>query len=283
MSSIHNIEEALMATYVFVCDFLERHPGLAHWRRSHNPPPVFTDAEVLTIALMQGCLECSTLKKAYLYVRHNHAQAFPHLISYPRWIARLHQVQFVVGHLLEAALAKHRMPGRAYIVDAKPVPVCKLVRAVHALLLREAGACWGKSSTGWYFGFKLHLIQHWRGGILSVMLTPANISDLDADVMSTLCSHLNGGLLLGDEGYQSRPLRPFLKAETGMGLLSPPDLKRTARRRFLHRIRKRIETTLSQLWRQMLDRVFSRSFVGLWNTLLLKMLHYNLRVAAILS
>lgn len=60
-------------------------------------------------------------------------------------------------------------------------------------------------------------------------------------------------------------------------------MKDKARRHFLHRIRKRIETTLSQLWRQMLDRVFSRSFVGLWNTLLLKILHHNLRVAGILS
>jgi hypothetical protein len=283
MSSIHNIEEALLVTYLFVCDFLKTHPHLANWRRSNNRQPDFTDAEVITMALMQGTLECSTLKQAYRYIRHNHPTAFPHLISYPRWIARLHQVQFVVGHLLPAALAQKKMPGRVYIVDTKPIPVCKLIRAVRVRLLREEGAYWGKGSTGWYFGFKLHLVQHWRGGILSVVLTPANISELDPDVMVTLCSHLNGGLMVGDEGYESHPLRPYLKAETGMGLLSPPDVKKRARRRFLHRIRKRIETTLSQLWRQMLDRVFSRSFLGLWNTLLLKMLHHNLRVAGILA
>lgn len=283
MSSIHNIEEALLTTYLFVSEFLAKHPGLANWRRSNNAHPLFTDAEVITIALMQGCLECSCLKKAYLHIQHNHADAFPLLISYPRWIARLHALQAVVGHLIPQALAKHRMPARVYIADAKPIPVCKLVRAVHAGLLREEGACWGKSSTGWYFGFKLHVLQHWRGGILWVMLTPANISDLDPDVLVELGSHLNGGLLLGDQGYQSRPMRSYLKQEVGMGLLTAPDLTDKARRRFLHRVRKRIETTLSQLWRQMLDRVFSRSFLGLWNTLLLKILHHNLRVAGILS
>jgi len=283
MSSIHNIEEALTAIYVFVCEFVEKHPQIAQWRRSPNDQPAFTDAEVLTIALMQGCLECSTLKKAYQHILYNHADAFPHLVTYPRWIARLHQLQPLVGHLLPAALGQHRMPARVYIVDTKPVPVCKQVRTARTHLLREDGAYWGKSSTGWYFGFKLHVIQHWRGGLLAAALTGANISDLDPDILVNLCSHLNGGLLLGDQGYESHPLRSYLKEETGMGLLSPPDLKKKAHRRFLHRIRKRIETTFSQLWRQMLDRVFSRSFVGLWNTLLLKMLHRNLQVAGILS
>lgn len=283
MSSIHTIEEALIATYLFVCEFLEAHPALAEWRRSNNRHPAFTDAEVLTIALMQGCLECTTLKSAYRHIKHNHAQAFPRLPSYSRWLARLHALQPLVGHLVEAALSRHTMPARAYIADSKPVPVCKLIRAARVLLLREDGACWGKSSTGWYFGFKLHLVQHWRGGILAVMLTPANISDLDPDVLVSLCSHLNGGLLLGDPGYWSRAMRVYLKQETGMGLLPAPEVADKARRHFLHRIRKRVETTLSQLWRALLDRVFARSFVGLWNSLLLKILFHNLKVAHILA
>lgn len=208
--------------YLFVCNFLTQQPTLANWRRSNNRHPAFTDAEVLTIALMQGCLECSTLKKAYQHIRHNHADAFPHLVSYARFLARLHQLQPLVGYLVQAALAQHRMPGRVYVVDTKPIPLCKSVRTARVRLLRAEGAYWGKSSTGWYFGFKLHLLQHWRGGILCVMLTPANISDLDADVLVTLGTHLNGGLLLGDEGYQSRPMRRTLKAEVGLGLLSPP-------------------------------------------------------------
>src|SRR5215467_12583011 len=118
MSSIHNIEQALIATYLFVCDYLSQHPALEQWRRSNNRNPAFTDAEVLTIALMQGCLECSTLKKAYLHIRYNHAQAFPHLITYSRFIARLHALQPLVGHLLQAALRKHRMPAHVYIADA---------------------------------------------------------------------------------------------------------------------------------------------------------------------
>jgi hypothetical protein len=282
MGSIHNIEQALLVVYCFVSQYLQTHPRLAAWRRSPNAHPALTDAEVITIALMQGVLGCTTLKATYRYIAANHADAFPHLVSYARWIVRLHALQALVGRLVQAALSSHRMPARVYLVDTKPLPLCKLARTARVRLLREEGAYWGKSSTGWYFGFKLHILMHKNGGILAVVLTPANVSDLDPDVLCTLSESVLGGLLLGDAGYQSRPMRRFLKQETGMGLLTAPDVANKERRGFLHQKRKRIETEFSRLWRQCLDQVFSRSFAGLWNTLLLKMLHYNLCLAHIL-
>ena len=43
----------------------------------------------------------------------------------------------------------------------------------------------------------------------------------------------------------------------------------------LAQVRQAIETTLSQLWYRFLDRVFSRSGRGLWNTIQLKVIYYN--------
>jgi len=51
----------------------------------------------------------------------------------------------------------------------------------------------------------------------------------------------------------------------------------------LSQVRQQIETTRSQLWRQFVDRVFSRSWHGLWNTLQLKVLYDNLVHAGIVS
>jgi hypothetical protein len=48
-------------------------------------------------------------------------------------------------------------------------------------------------------------------------------------------------------------------------------------------LRQAMETSFSQLWYQFVDRVFSRSGPGLWNTIPLKVLHYNLRQAGVLS
>ncbi len=72
--------------------------------------------------------------------------------------------------------------------------------------MREDGAYFGKNSVGWYFGFKLHVLMHKNGGILNVLLTSANVSDKDSEVVSPLCAEVNGGLALGDRGYRSKPL-----------------------------------------------------------------------------
>lgn len=282
MSSIHNIEHALLVVYVFVSETLQEHPEWADWRCSNNDAPDFTDAEVLTIGLMQGCLGCATLKQTYLHMAHNYGKAFPKLCSYPRFIARLHALRELTGRLVVAALSDHKMPARAYILDSKPIPVCKPVRHGRVRLLRGEGAYFGKNSVGWFFGFKIHVLMHKNGGILNVLFTPANVSDKDQDLVVLLCSAVEGGLALADLGYRSKPLRKALK-EIGMGLLTPADVENQRLRLFLRQKREKIETTFSTLWNAFVDRVFSRSWNGLWNTILLKILHYNLGQAGILA
>jgi hypothetical protein len=51
----------------------------------------------------------------------------------------------------------------------------------------------------------------------------------------------------------------------------------------LTQVRPAIETSLSPLWYPFLDRVFPRSWRGLWNTVPLKVLPSNLRQAGVLS
>ncbi len=41
----------------------------------------------------------------------------------------------------------------------------------------EGLANWGKSSIGWFFGFKLHLIINDKGELLSSQVTPGNVDD----------------------------------------------------------------------------------------------------------
>ena len=59
---------------------------------------------------------------------------------------------------------------------------------------------WGKTSTGWFYGFKLHLVINDLREIRSFCLTPGNI-----DVIGRLCREL-GGKLFGDRDYISKAL-----------------------------------------------------------------------------
>jgi hypothetical protein len=63
----------------------------------------------------------------------------------------------------------------------------------------------GKSSTGWFYGFKLRLIINDSGEICAFYLSRGNVDDRDPEVIDRLCREL-WGKLFGDRGYISREL-----------------------------------------------------------------------------
>ena len=273
-----SIEHQMTEIYCFVDDYLKAHPGQAHWRRSPHSAPSFTDAEVITIALLQGSFQVASLKQTYRLVRLNFQPAFPALPSYAEWLRRLHQLSIQVGLLLEATTASD--PSLAlYLIDSKPIPLCHRLRHGRVRLLREEGARFGKSSKGWFFGFKLHALRHITGRFLNIMLTPASVEERDP--LLALCEATDGGILIGDLAYRGRPNAQLLAEEAEVLLLTRHDAP--AKKKLLSQVRQAIERSFSQLWHQFIDRVFSRSWNGLWNTIKLKVLFYNIRHAGIVS
>lgn len=129
----------------------------------------------------------------------------------------------------------------------------------------------------------MHLLIAERGHILGALLSPANCDDRDPAL--ALCWAVEGGAALADLGYTGNDLATDLYDEAQVLVLTPADggARRSARRALLSSVRERIETTLSQLWSRFVDRVFSRSWAGLWTTIKLKLLHYNLVHAGMLS
>jgi len=268
----------MLAIYCFVDEFLKTHPGLAQWRRSPHAQPPFSDAEVLTVALLQGVFEVATLKQTYRLVARNWRAAFPHLPSYQQWLARLHHLLPHVGRLLATTCSHAASTARLYLIDSKPIPLCQPIRHGRVRLLRDEGAYFGKTSKGWFFGFKLHVLRHIEGRVLNIALTPGNWDDREPALL--LSQSVDGGVLLGDLGYRGPECATRLAEEADLLLITRD---RVPTQHFLlTQLRQGIETTFSQLWRKFVDRVFSRSWHGLWNTLQLKVLSYNLVHAGLL-
>ncbi len=276
---LSSIVDQLTERYAFVDDFLATHPSLMNWRQSPHDTPRFADSEVLTLALLQGCLGVASLKQTYRLVAANYRSAFPRLCSYQQWIARLHALTGVIGALLQATTQQVSSNTAFYLIDAKPIPVCHPVRHRRVRLLREEGAWFGKTSKGWFFGFKLHVLRHIDGRIVNLVLTPGNWDDRAPAL--ALLEEVEGGVTLGDLGYRSKPRAQEWAEEAGMLVLTRADAPE--KKYLLAQVRQGIETSFSQLWHRFLDRVFSRSWRGLWNTVQLKVLHYNLCHADVLS
>jgi IS5 family transposase len=278
-----SINDQMTDIYVFIDDFLKAHPTLSNWRRSANSSPLFTDAEVLTIALMQGCIGCATLKQTYNLIARNFASAFPRLCSYKQWIARLHALTPIVGHLICAVPTALHEVDTLFLIDSKPVPVCHPIRHGRVRLMREDGAYFGKTSKGWFFGFKLHTVTTTAGQIVGGVMTPANWDDREAArILSQAIEE--GSVVLGDLGYRGPAIIEYMEEEELL-ILTPADAgeRRSRRRMLVSSVKQRVETSFSGLWNRFIDRVYSRSWNGLWNTVKLKMLHFNLCHAGLLS
>ena len=59
----------------------------------------------------------------------------------------------------------------------------------------------GKTSTGWFFGLKLHFVINHKGQIMALKITPGNTAD--STVLDEISQHLRGKLY-ADKGYISR-------------------------------------------------------------------------------
>src|SRR5687768_16413274 len=121
-------QQQMIKLYGVVDDFFKTHPGLAQGRRSPHAQPQFSDAEVLTIALLQGAFEVATLKQTYRLVAQNWRTAFPELPSYKQWLTQVHQLLAQVGRLLITTCPHTYQAAHLYLIDSKPIPLCQPIR-----------------------------------------------------------------------------------------------------------------------------------------------------------
>jgi hypothetical protein len=275
---VPTIDHQLTQIYCFLDDALKANPAWAAWRRSPHACPAFSDAEVLTIALIQHGLGVPTLAKAYDLIAANYASAFPRLPSYPQWVARLHALDEVVGHLVSLAAGAFGRT-RLYLFDALPLPLCQGLRHGKVRLLREDGAAFGKSSKGWFFGFKVHVVVDMDGRVWQAVLTPGPTQDRQA--VEALAGGLDGGIGVGDANYSGAAFQREVGEQTELLLVTWREAP--GARRLLGSVRIRVESVFAKLWGKFIDRIYARSWRGLWNTVKLKLLHHNLVTTGLLD
>jgi hypothetical protein len=97
-------------------------------------------------------------------------------------------------------------------IDSTALAVCKNPRISSHRVFRGL-AKRGKTSTGWFYGFKLHLVVNDQGELLAFCLTPGNVADRHP--VPKLPKRLVGKLI-GDNGDSSQALFEPLFCEHGV-------------------------------------------------------------------
>lgn len=165
-------------------------------------------SEVMTIVILFHFSRYRTFKDYYhQQVLKQYRHYFPHLVSYNRFV-ELMQVCTVPLALFMRRQRLAPTKGIAFI-DSTALAVCQNPR-IHSHQVFSGGAQRGKTSTGWFFGFKLHVVVNHQGEITSFCLTPGNTDDRKP--VEQLTRGL-WGKLFGDKGYLSQSLQEKLKGK----------------------------------------------------------------------
>lgn len=175
--------------------------------KSRNRSTNMSESEIMSILLLFHFGHFTNFKHFYLYYVQMHlSDLFPNQLSYNRFVQLQNRVSIPLMLFL-----KFKCMGKSRginFVDSTTIKVCHIKREKQNKVFREI-AMKGKSTMGWFFGFKLHLIINDKGEILSFYLTKGNVDDRDYQVMSTLTSEIFGKLF-GDRGYISKALSELL-------------------------------------------------------------------------
>lgn len=203
------------------------------------------NSEIMTILIHFHQSQYRTFKAYYThYVQVYLGSEFPNLVSYGRFVQLIPRVLALLCGYLLACLG--HCTGISF-ADSTPIAVCDNHRiSQHKVFAGIAQR--GKSSTDWFFGFKLHLVVNDRGELLGFCLTPGNRADVK--VLPKLVKHLFGKVI-ADKGYLSQPLFEQL-LEQGLHLITKLRAKMKNRLmpladKLLLRKRAIIETITDQL------------------------------------
>jgi len=218
---------------------------IADGHRQRLRQPQLSVSEIMTILIAFQTSNYRTFKHFYLYLLAHHHRDFPDLISYNRFIEQIPQVTIPLFAYLMAA-CRGPVTGISFI-DSTALKVCGNKRISRHRVFDGLAAI-GKTTMGWFLGFKLHLIVNDCGELLAFCLTPGNVDDRQP--VESMATDL-WGRLFADKGYISQALFERLYAQ-GVKLITNlrKNMKNTlmdAAEKLLLRKRSLIETINDQL------------------------------------
>ena len=214
--------------FCFMCDFVAEYEWhrfvLANKITTRTRKSKLNIAEILTIILMykfSGYRDFKTFYSRDLIVNHKNDFNLP---SYTH-LVNLHKKAMIPLLVLWNVL---QGTGKGvYFVDSTSIKVCHIMRAsCHKTFKNHAKK--GKTTTGWFFGFKLHLVITEKGDITNAIITSGKKSDLS--VLESLTQRITGKIF-GDKGYISSPM---FKSLYNRGLQLITRLRKNMKNKLMH-------------------------------------------------
>jgi hypothetical protein len=168
--------------------------------KKRGPQAGLADSEIMTILVLYHSSQFRNFRTFYEGVVLTLLRsAFPKAPSYARFIAVTKHVWVPLTVFLLTRMGRRT---GLYYIDSTPLPVCH-PRRINRHKVFAGLAERGKTSLGWFFGFKLHLVFNHERQIVALTLTPGNVNDTTP--VPQLTQDLIGKLF-GDKAYVGKDL-----------------------------------------------------------------------------
>jgi hypothetical protein len=222
-----DLDTLATALYVRTDDLLKAFPDRAPVRPRVGIAPKITDAELVTLAVMQALAGRPSEARWLRYAHAELGHLFPYLPQQPAYNKRLRRLADTIGWLI-AVLARDTslFTDDVWVVDSTPVECARSRDTVRRSALAgwaEYGYC--ASHTRYFWGLRLHLLCTLHGLPVGFALSGAKADErqvllgiLDTD--PALTADRGGQTVIADKNYYGREFETTL-AEAGLNLLRP--------------------------------------------------------------
>ena len=216
--------DQLISTFCRLDDFCIIHEkqlqskAISYKTFKRGPKQSLSLSEIMTILVMYQILQYRNFKSFYNdFLCEYWRGFFPNLPSYTRFVELIPQALVSLSDFVGSNQGKHT---NIYYVDATKLPVCHNLREKrHKVFDGLAGK--SKTSTGWFYGLKLHFVINQLSQVMSLRVTQGNVDDRTP--LISMCQGLEG-YIFADRGYISKDKETSL-AKQGLKLITT--LKKT--------------------------------------------------------
>ena len=196
--------------FCIVDEFCKEFDQLVDKHLLGNPskrPSTMSKSEVITITILFQLSGFRTFKHFYIYYLQKHMRNdFPNTVSYNRFTELMQQSLMPMTLFLKTCCLGDST-GISF-VDSTPIRVCKPKRIKNNKVFKGI-ATTGKSTMGWFHGFKLHIFINDKGEILNFTITQANVDDRTPLKKKSFLNKIYGKLY-ADKGYIGKDLLQIL-------------------------------------------------------------------------
>jgi hypothetical protein len=222
-----DLDTLATALYVRTDDLLAVAPERVPWRPAVGIAPRISDAELVTLAVLQALLGYTSEARWVRFATAGLAHLFPCLPAQPGYNKRLRKLAGTVAWLI-GVLARDTTlwSDDVWVVDSTPVECGRSRETARRSELAgwaEYGYC--ASHSRWFWGLRLHMLATLHGLPVGFALTGAKADERQVllsilDASPDLAGGHPGQVLIGDKNYFGTDFEAEL-ASAGISLLRP--------------------------------------------------------------